>query len=71
MSEQDTELQNESSRFEQAAAEPDPGLLREFWEFLRHNKKWWMAPLLLALLVLGAMVLLSQSAVAPFIYPLF
>lgn len=48
---------------------PQPGLLVEFWLFLRDNKKWWLLPLLLALLVLGVLVILSGTGLAPFIYP--
>lgn len=47
-------------------------ILREFWEFLRERKKWWLVPLAIFLVLLGAMVFLSQgSAVAPFIYTIF
>ena len=48
-----------------------PGLLMELWEFLRHNKKWWLTPIILALLPIGALILLAGTAAAPFIYPLF
>jgi hypothetical protein len=46
-----------------------PTLVEEFWHFLRYNKKWWLLPILLALLVLGGLVVLSGTALAPFIYP--
>jgi len=39
--------------------------------FLLQNKKWWLIPILVSLLVLGALMLLSSTAVAPFIYTLF
>jgi hypothetical protein len=52
------------------ADSPQPGLLREFWEFLRHNKKWWLLPILLALLLLGLLVVLSGTGLGPFIYPM-
>jgi len=46
--------------------------LKEFWAFLRVRKKFWLAPTLIAMLLLGALIVLSQgSAVAPFIYTLF
>jgi hypothetical protein len=46
--------------------------LREFWEFLRVRKKFWLAPMLIAMALLGALIVLSHgSAVAPFIYTLF
>jgi hypothetical protein len=43
----------------------------EFGSFLLHNKKWWLAPIVLLLLALGALVLLGGSGLAPFIYTLF
>jgi hypothetical protein len=57
--------------FEQLSKEKRSSLFGEFWEFLKHNKKWWLLPIILILLVLGLLVLLSSSAIAPFIYPLF
>ena len=46
--------------------------LREFWEFLRVRKKYWLFPILLVLVMFGALIILSQgSAVAPFIYTIF
>jgi hypothetical protein len=45
------------------------GVLAEFWMFLKYNKKWWLLPLLIALLLLGLLVILSGSGLAPFIYP--
>ena len=48
------------------------GLLRELWQFLKVRKKFWMAPIILMLLLLGGLIILAQgSAVAPFIYTLF
>ncbi len=42
------------------------------WGFLRVRKRWWMAPILILLLALSALVVLTQgSAIAPFIYTLF
>jgi hypothetical protein len=47
-------------------------LLKDLWEFLRIRKKFWMAPIIIVLLLLGALIVLTQgSAVAPFIYTLF
>ena len=57
--------------FEKLSSERPPGLLREFWEFLGHHKKWWLAPVLLMLLALGVLVILGGSGAAPFIYTLF
>ena len=46
--------------------------LKEMWRFMRARKRFWLAPVLLAMVVFGALLLLAQtSAVAPFIYTLF
>ena len=46
--------------------------LRDLWSFMRERKKFWLAPIILVLLLLGALIVLTQgSAVAPFIYTLF
>jgi hypothetical protein len=47
-------------------------IFAELWMFMRVRKKYWLAPILFLLLVLGGLVILAQgSAVAPFIYTLF
>jgi hypothetical protein len=47
-------------------------ILREFWDFLKVRKKWWLAPIIIMLLMLGLLIFFTQSsAVAPFIYTLF
>lgn len=47
-------------------------LLREFFLFLREEKKWWLAPLIILVLAVGALVVFAESsALAPFIYPIF
>ena len=43
----------------------------EIWGMLRQNKKYWLMPIILVLLLLGVLVLLSGTAAAPFIYTLF
>lgn len=45
--------------------------LLELWDFLRTRKKYWMAPVLLVMLLIGSLVFLQGTAVAPFIYTLF
>ncbi len=47
------------------------GLVTEFWDFLKDNKKWWLAPIIISILGLGLLVLLGGTAAAPFIYTLF
>ena len=47
-------------------------LLKDLWGFMRVRKKFWLAPILIVMLLLGALIVLAQgSAVAPFIYTLF
>ncbi|MFO7446032.1 MAG: DUF5989 family protein [Ignavibacteriaceae bacterium] len=47
-------------------------VISELWQFLRVRKKWWLAPILLMLLLLGLLIVLTQgSALAPFIYSIF
>jgi hypothetical protein len=47
-------------------------LLKDLWAFLKVRKKFWLAPIIIVLLLLGGLIVLSQgSAVAPFIYTLF
>ncbi|HEV8700204.1 MAG TPA: DUF5989 family protein [Candidatus Polarisedimenticolia bacterium] len=47
-------------------------LLTEFWAFMRVRKKWWLAPIVALLLLLGLLIVLTQgSALAPFIYTIF
>ena len=55
--------------FQRAAhREEPPSLLAEFWQFLRHNKKWWLLPILIVLLLFGLLIFLSGTGAAPFIY---
>jgi len=46
--------------------------LKEFWEFLKVRKKYWLFPIILFLMIFGGLIILSQgSALAPFIYAIF
>ncbi|MCA9739884.1 MAG: DUF5989 family protein [Gemmatimonadota bacterium] len=47
-------------------------LIGDLWDFLRVRKKWWLLPILLVLVLLGAVLVFAQgSALAPFIYTIF
>jgi hypothetical protein len=49
-----------------------PSLLREFWDFLKIRKRYWLLPIVIVLGLLSALIVLTEgSAVAPFIYALF
>tara|TARA_Y100001970_G_scaffold277120_1_gene380851 strand:+ start:532 stop:684 length:153 start_codon:yes stop_codon:yes gene_type:complete len=48
------------------------GFLKEFFEFLKERKKYWLLPIIIVLALFGMLIVLSQgTAVAPFIYTLF
>jgi len=47
-------------------------VISELWQFMRENKKLWLAPIVITLVILGAILVLAKgSAIAPFIYTLF
>ena len=47
-------------------------LLRDIWDFLKVRKKYWLAPLILTLVLMGALIIFTQgSVIAPFIYSIF
>lgn len=48
------------------------GILSDIWAFLRERKAWWLAPIIVTLLLVGVLIVFSQSsALSPFIYALF
>ena len=47
------------------------GFLSEFASMLMHNKKWWLTPIVLVLILFGLLIILGGSSYAPFIYTLF
>ena len=57
--------------FLQAAAQEDRGLIAEFWAFMAENKMWWLTPILVVFGLLGVLLVLGATGVAPFIYTLF
>ncbi len=57
--------------FRRLASEPPPGVVREFVDFLLQNKKWWLAPIVMAILLVGLMIVLGSSGAGPFIYSLY
>lgn len=47
-------------------------LIKDLWLFMRERKKFWLAPIIIVLMLLGGLIVIAQgSAVAPFIYTLF
>lgn len=66
------EPSQQATSFAQQAEQAPPGLVAEFWDFLIHNKKWWLTPIILVLIMFGVLIALaSNAAVAPFIYNMF
>jgi hypothetical protein len=57
--------------FEAAASRSGAGLVSEFWYLLKNNKKYWLLPILLTLLIFSGLMLLSSTAVGPLIYTFF
>jgi Family of unknown function (DUF5989) len=49
----------------------NPGFLRELVMFLRHNKKWYLIPIVVSILLLGILIALGSTGAAPFVYTLF
>jgi len=60
-----------ADQFAEQAEARSGGIVSDFWYFLRHNKKWWMIPIIVALLACGVVVVLGGTGAAPFIYTLF
>ena len=47
-------------------------LLGELWDFMKVRKAWWLSPIIIMLILVGALIIFGQSsAVSPFIYALF
>ena len=67
----DQKARDEQDEFSMAAGSGRSGLVGEFVEFLKHNKKWWLLPIVLAVIIVGVIIAVSGTGAAPFIYPLF
>ncbi len=66
-----SQSEREAQEFEKAALTRRGNIVSEFWAFLRFNKKWWLGPIVLVLLMVALLVMLGGTAAAPFIYTLF
>ena len=67
----DQQPDNNTPTFSEQAEQSRPGLVKEFWAFLRQNRKWWLLPLLIVLFLAGTLVVLASTSAGPFIYALF
>ncbi len=59
------------STLDDFAGAPQPSLAAELFDFLKHNKKWWLTPILLMLGLFGILMALAATGAAPFIYTMF
>ena len=57
-----------STEFASAADAPEMGFFAEFWDFLVHNKAWWLTPIILVLVLVFVLVWFAGTPFAPFIY---
>ncbi len=62
---------SDENKLEQLAGEAQPGIVTEFIDFLKHNKKWWLLPILLVVGLVSLLAITATSGAAPFIYTLF
>ncbi len=60
-----------SKSFREAGESKELSLWQEIAQMLRHNKKYWMIPLIVILLAFGVLLILGATSAAPFIYTLF
>ncbi len=67
----DSTSAEEAQQFSQESNMARTSLLAEFVDFLKHNKKWWLLPIVAALVAVGVLVAAGGGAAAPFIYTLF
>lgn len=67
---QDKSTSEQEDEFLQAAGGEERGLVSEFIQFMAENKVWWLAPILIVFGLLGVLLLLGATGVAPFIYAL-
>jgi len=67
----DSDDSKKEDEFLTQASGKQASLVSELFGFLKANKKWWLAPIIVAILLLGLLVVLGGTAAAPFIYTLF
>jgi hypothetical protein len=49
----------------------EPGFIRDLAAFMKQNKKWWLIPVVIVTLLMGILIVLGSTAIAPFIYTVF
>jgi uncharacterized protein DUF5989 len=63
--------ESDKKTFTSEAGEKQSGPMAEFLNFALHNKKWWLTPIIVVLLLVAVLAVLGGTGVAPFIYSLF
>lgn len=71
MTKQSEDQNKANDDFLNAAQDEERGLVAEFVMFMAENKLWWMTPILVVFCLLGVLLVLGATGVAPFIYTLF
>ena len=72
MADQQQKQSSQAEEFAKESQQGSRGLGGELWDFLRYNKKWWLTPIIISLLLIGVLVAFgTASGAAPFIYTLF
>jgi hypothetical protein len=65
-------MSQDPNEFERSASSAGrTGLFGELWGFMKENKRWWLLPILVFLLIFGLLLVLGGTGAAPFIYTLF
>ena len=67
----DTDETSRSDEFAAAAERRRSNVLSDFWGFARANRKWWLTPVIVILLLVGLLLVLAATGAGPLIYPLF
>ncbi|HEX6237043.1 MAG TPA: DUF5989 family protein [Acidimicrobiales bacterium] len=63
--------ETDARAFEAAAEQRSTTFLGEFWRFLRQNRKWWLTPIIVTLLLVAVLVVVAGSGAGPLVYTLF
>lgn len=71
MNDANKEPSSQAEKFTQQSTQARGSFLSEYIYLLKNNRKWWMLPLVFLLLAFGALMILSATGAAPFIYTLF
>ncbi|MFK7768492.1 MAG: DUF5989 family protein [Mariniblastus sp.] len=66
-----TQVEPHDDSFARESETKPPTIFGEFVDFLIHNKKWWLTPIIIVLLLLSVFAILTNTAIGPFIYVLF